>query len=59
MICSGAITDLGHNPTTGKFEKANRHVYHVTIGPHGGLSSEVTVPSDAFVVAEVRARLTK
>lgn len=57
IICSAIVTDLGYNHATGRYEHARRHVYHLSIGPHGGLSSSITVPANAHVVAQVFARI--
>lgn len=58
VICSAIATDLGYNYDTHRYEASRRHVFHLTIGSHGGLSSSITVPANANVVAQVFARIS-
>jgi hypothetical protein len=56
-ICSGSLHGLEPILTNGVETGANQATYPVTIGPHGGMSSPVTVPSNFDApVATVKAR---
>ncbi len=53
--CSLTVSEFRENETTGRIERGK--VFHLPIGPGGGMSSSVTTPSDVVAVPAVRFRL--
>ena len=56
LICSVEVIDAGYNYETDRYEKSRVHFYHLSISPHGGLSSPVTVPADTKLAAVAYGR---
>lgn len=56
VMCSLTVSEFRESTATpGRIERGK--VYHLTIGPQGGVSSAVTVPANVVVVPVVRFRL--